>query len=316
MDGVANWRGRWRAAGAWGVLLLAAALLGACGKAAPDTPYAPTLVAPPAKGKLVEYSFGVTPMSNFRDVYDVFQPIVDYLNAGLAPDARLVLEVPRGLAEHERQLHARSFAFALSNPYHTWRAVQRDGYRIFAKMGNDDGFRGIWVVPRASTIHSLADFKGKRLSFPPRSALAATMMTQLQLKQNGIDPATDATSTYVGSQHAAIMQVATGQADAGATWPLAWSTFQRLNPREAAGLEVRFRTRALVNQGIAVRDDVPPEVLRRVAQLMLAMKHDAKGRALLAAVPITAFEAATGAQYDVVRSFMDEYKQSFPAGPD
>lgn len=314
MDGVAN--RRWLGRGTLGVLLAAAALLAGCAKATPDATYAPTLVAPPAVGKVVDYSFGVTPMSNFRDIYDVFQPIIDQLNAGLPPDTRLVLEVPRGLAEHEQGLQARRFAFALSNPYHTWRAEQQGGYRIFAKMGDDQAFRGIWVVRRDSGIRTLAELKGKRLSFPPRSALAATMMTQLQLKQNGIDPASDARSTYVGSLHAAIMQVATGQADAGATWPLAWTTFERLNPREASLLEVRFRTAPMVNQGIIARADVPPELVRRVAALMVAMNQSAKGRALLAAVPIAAFEPASGAQYEVVRSFMDEYKKSFPAGPD
>ena len=37
---------------------------------------------------------------------------------------------------------------------------------------------------------------------------------------------------------------------AGATWPLAWTTFQRLHPQEAKQLEVRFPTEPLVNQGI------------------------------------------------------------------
>lgn len=299
-----------------GILMLAVALLASCGKAPPEATYAPALAAPPVTGKVTEYSFGVTPMSDFRDVYDVFQPIIERLNAGLPPATRLVLEVPRGLAEHGQQLQSRRFAFALSNPYHSWRAVQQGGYRIFAKMGDDSAFRGVWVVRRDSALRTLADFKGKRLSFPPRSALAATMMTQLQLKQHGIDPASDAVSTYVGSQHSAIMQVATGQADAGATWPLAWTTFQRVQPEQARGLEVRFRTAPLINQGIVARADLPPELVQRVAELMMAMNQDAKGRALLAAVPIVAFEGATDAQYDVVRSFMDEYKKSFPAGPD
>ncbi|HEU4777692.1 MAG TPA: PhnD/SsuA/transferrin family substrate-binding protein, partial [Telluria sp.] len=124
-------------------------LLAACGKSAPDSGYAPTLVAPAHLAKLPEYTFAVTPMSNFRDIYDVFQPIVDQLNAGL-PDARLVLEVPRGLAEHEQQLEARNFAFALSNPYQSWRAVRHSGYHIFAKMGDDAAFRGVWVVRKGS----------------------------------------------------------------------------------------------------------------------------------------------------------------------
>ena len=314
MDGVD--KPRWRRGGVLVGLLAAACLLGACGQGAPATStYAPRFVAPPAKGRVIEYSFGVTPMSNFRNIYEDFQPIVDYLNGGLT-GARLVLEVPRGLAEHQRQLQARHFDFALSNPYHTLRATQRDGYRIFAKMGDDAAFRGIWAVRRDAGIASLQDLKGKAVSFPPRSALAATMMTQLQLKQAGLDPARDIEAYYVGSQHASIMEAYTGRAAAGATWPLAWTTFQRVHPAEARELETRFPTSPMVNQGIVARDDVPPELVARVGELMVAMHTTEKGRALLAQVPITRFERASDAQYQVVREFIEKYKLAFNTAPE
>lgn len=295
-------------------VLLAATLLCGCGKQAPDAVYAPKFAAPAAKAKVAEYPFAVTPMSNIRDIYDVFQPILDHLNANL-PDARLVLEVPLGLAEHERQLQARAYAFALSNPHHTWRAAQRDGYRIFAKMGNDDAFRGIWIVRRDGGIGALTDLKGRKVSFPPRSALAATMMTQMQLKQAGVDPARDIDAIYVGSQHASIMAAFQKTAAAGATWPLAWASFQRMYPDQAAELDARFPTGALVNQGILARDDVPPDLVRRVGELMVAMNQTDQGRALLARVPMTGFEMAGPAQYDVVRVFMEEHQKAFPGGP-
>ncbi|HEY0061910.1 MAG TPA: phosphate/phosphite/phosphonate ABC transporter substrate-binding protein [Telluria sp.] len=307
MDGVAKTGWRWLGA--------LCCLLAACGKQAAAPEYAPVLVAPPHEARVAEYTFGVTPMSNFRDVYDVFQPVVDYLNAGL-PDARLVLEVPRGLAEHEQQLEARNFAFALSNPYHSWRASQRSGYRIFAKMGDDAAFRGIWVVRKGGAIRTLADLKGKKLCFPPRSALAATMMTQVQLKQAGIDPARDVHVNYVGSQHASIMEVYMKGADAGATWPLAWTTFQRTHPEQARELEVRFPTDSLINQGLVARNDVPSDLVKRVERLLAEMHDTERGRALLAQVPITRFEPASNADYDVVRVFLEKYQQAFPGNLD
>lgn len=308
MDGMAGTRWRWT-----GPLcaLMAAALLCGCERQAPEAGYAPTFVAPPARPAIAEYRFGVVPMSNMRNIYDVFQPIVEHLNAGL-PDARLVLEVARGLTEHQQRLSERSFAFALSNPYHTWRAAQRDGYRIFAKMGDDAAFRGIWVVRRDSGIETIADLKGKKISFPSRTALAATMMTQLQLKQHGIDPALDVEASYVGSPHASIMAVYQKGVAAGASWPLAWTAFQRTNPREARQLEVRFPTASLVNQGVVARDDVPPDLVRRVGRLMLAMNESEQGRALLSKVPVAGFEAAGAAQYDVVRVFMEQHQRAFP----
>lgn len=290
-------------------------LLAACGRQAPAPAYSPTVVAPAHLAALPEYTFAVTPMSNFRDIYDVFQPIVDELNAKL-PDARLVLEVPRGLAEHEQQLEARNFAFALSNPYHSWRATRHSGYRIFAKMGDDAAFRGIWVVRKDSPVASLADLKGKKVCFPPKSALAATMMTQLQLKQAGIDLARDLQVDYVGSQHASIMAVYMNSVDAGATWPLAWTTFQRQHPEQAKQLEVRFPTDSLVNQAIVARDDVPPDLVNRVGRLLAELHDSERGRALLAKVPVTRFEPAANADYDSVRVFLDKYRQAFPDNTD
>lgn len=304
-----------RRRGMLAAVVAGALLLCACSRPAPEAAYAPRFVAPPAAARMVEYSFGVTPMANFRDVYDVFQPIVDHINGGLG-EARLVLEVPRGLDEHARQLKSRHFAFALSNPYHSWIAAKHDGYRIFAKLNEDERFRGIWIVPRGSPIATLGDFKGRRVSFPPRSALAATMMTQLQLKQAGVDPLKDIEANYVGSQHASIMEVASGRSEAAATWPLAWSTFQRVHPKEAAQLEARFPTASLVNQGIVARDDVPPALVARVGELLAAMHQSEKGRALLAQVPIGRFEPAGDAQYEVVGTFMEQYRKAFPQVPD
>lgn len=296
--------------------MLAAALLAcACKEKAPAAPYAPTFSPAPAQGRVPEYAFGVAPMANFRTIYEAFQPIVDHLNGGLG-DARLVLEVPRGLDEHAQQLKNRHFAFALSNPYHAWHAQQHDGYRIVAKMADDDAFRGIWIVRRGSGITALSDLKGRTISFPPLSALAATMMTQLQLKEAGIDPQADIKAIVVGSQHGSIMAVHTGQVDAGATWPLAWTAFQRSHPREAATLEARFPTETLVNQAIVARDDVPPELVARVAELMSTMHTTDKGRALLAKVPLARFEPASAAQYDKVRLFMEKYRQAFPQAAD
>jgi phosphonate transport system substrate-binding protein len=309
MNRLAGTRWRWT-----GLLcaLMAAPLLGGCGKQSPDAIYAPSFVAAPAKPLVAEYSFGVVPMSNLRNIYDVFEPIIEHLNAGL-PDARLVLVVPRGLPEHEQKLHERSFAFALSNPYQTWRAAERDGYRIFAKMGDDASFHGIWVVRRDGGIGTLADLKGRKVCFPPKSALAATMMTQLQLKQNGLDPAHDIEASYVGSPHASIMEVYQKGAAAGATWPLAWMTFQRMHPDEARQLEVRFPTEPMVNQGIIARDDVPPDLVLRVGRLLAAMSETDKGRALLAQVPVARFDPAGALEYDVVRVFMEQHRRAFPA---
>jgi phosphonate transport system substrate-binding protein len=291
-------------------LLAGVLLLGACSRQDGDGPYAPRLAAPPVAAALVEYKFGVVPMENFRHVYEVYQPIVDHLNANLQ-GVRLILEVPRGLAEHEQQLRARHFGFALSNPYQTWQAVQKDGYHVFAKMGDDGAFRGIWLVRRDASIHKVADLKGKKICFPPRTALAATMMTQLALHEQGIDLQRDVDVSYVATQDSSIMQVYLKNAAAGATWPLAWVSFQRLHPAEASEMEVRFPTAPMINQGLVARSDVPPAVVARVADLLAGLHQTEQGRVMLARLPIRQFDKADNASYEVVRDFMLKYRRVF-----
>ena len=303
--------GRWRKSRVLTTLLAAACLLTACNQRVAQAVYAPTFVVPAARSQVVQYSFGVSPMSNFRHIYDVFQPIIEHVNGGLA-DAQLVLEVPRGVDEHAQRLAARKYDFALSNPYLTWRAAQRQGYRIVAKAGDDDRFHGIFIVRRDSGITQLSALAGRKIAFPPRLSMAGTMMNQLQLKDAGIDPDRGIEANYVGSQHASIMAVHAGSVAAGATWPLAWEAFKRLHPAQASVLEPRFATPSLVNQGIVARDDMPPELVERVAALLAAMHDSEKGRALLAAVPLRRFELAGDSQYDVVPNFMARYAQAFP----
>ena len=308
---ISGWLGRGVLAG----LLLASMLLAACSKPSSHALYAPSFVVAPAQAQITEYTFGVSPTSNFRTMYEVFQPIIEHINGGLS-DAKLVLEVTRGLDEHRQKLRTRHFAFALSNPYMTLRAAESGGYRIIAKLGDDAAFHGAWAVRRDSGIAALSDLRGKTVSFPPKLALAGTMMTQLQLQQAGIDPRSDIRASYLGSHHASIMTVYSKTAAAGATWPLAWSTFQHLHPAEASELELRFPTEPLVNMGIVARTDVPPALVRRVAELLADMHKTEKGRALLAQVPATRFETAGDGQYRLVREFIAKYRLVFSSMPE
>jgi phosphonate transport system substrate-binding protein len=291
--------------------LAALLVCAACKRQDSPPAYAPTLAAPAQESALTEYKFGVVPMENFRHVYEVYQPIVEHINANLQ-GARLTLEVPRGLAEHEQHLRARRFGFALSNPYQTYQAVQNDGYRVFAKMGDDGAFRGIWLVRRDSGIRTRADLKGKKICFPPPTALAATMMTRYDLHTHGIDLRRDVEVSYVGTQDSSIMQVYLKGAAAGATWPLAWVSFQRLHPAEASELEVRFPTPSLINQGLVARDDVPAPLVAQVARILAGMHDTQAGRNMLARLPVSQFELAGDADYAVVKEFLGKYKQAFP----
>lgn len=290
----------------WHVVALAALLIVGCGKQQEET-YHPTFSA---RGEDAprEYVVGVYPLHNPKRLLEVYGPIVDYLNAGI-PQARFRLEASRNYEEFEKKLFNGHFDFALCNPYQTVRSLKY-GYRVFARMDNDELHRGIILVRKDGGIRKMADLKGKKVSFPALSALAGTMMPQYYLQTHGIDVNRDIESMYVGSQESSIMNVLRGHVAAGATWPVPWKAFQQANPEMAAQLQVKWQTETLPNNGWVARDDVQPMLAGKVGKALAALGKTQEGRILLERLGITRFEHATDETYKPVQQFLKVFSET------
>lgn len=252
-----------------------------------------------------EYVFGVHPLHNPNRLFEVFRPMMDHLEAAI-PGTRFRLEASRNYAAYEEKLYARRFHFALPNPYQTVKSLAH-GYKVFAKMADDHNFRGIILVRRDSGIASVADLKGKAMSFPAPTALAATMLPQLFLKEQGLDVMKEVDVRYVGSQESAVMNVFLGNVAAAATWPPPWRLLAAERPELAEALEVRWRTETLPNNGLVARDDVEPELLGKVRGALLGMQESEEGQTILKRMDLSAFEPADDASYEPVRQFLIEF---------
>lgn len=288
------------------LLLAALALLSGCGPEPGDV-YQPAYGDRLPAATAPEYLFGVHPLHNPDRLFAVYQPLVEYLNRRL-PHARLKLEASRNYPAYDEKLFSGRFDFALPNPYQTVTAAAR-GYRIFGKMGDDDNFRGIILVRRDAGIHQVADLKGKAVSYPAATALAATMMPQWFLHTHGLDVMHQVENRYVGSQESSIMNVYLGRTAAGATWPPPWRAFAKERPEVAAALEVKWRTEPLPNNGLVARADLPAELVARVGDLLFTLHEGAEGRAILAPMELSRFEPADDATYQPVRLFLTRFER-------
>lgn len=291
------------------LLFLAIALLvGGCGDGERQAAYQPSFSDSPASPPTrPEYRFAVHPLHNPERLFAVYGPLVDRLNAAI-PEARFILEASRNYEEFDKKLYGRRFDLALPNPYQTVNSL-RHGYRVFGKMGDDEQFRGIILTRRDSPVRVVADLKGKVVSFPAKTALAATMLPQHLLHEHGL-PIHAYESRYVGSQESSIMNIYLGDSAAGATWPPPWIAFQQDHPERAAQLEVRWRSEPLPNNGLVARDDFPPALLHKVTAILFTLHDSADGRALLARLPLSRFEPANEATYQPVRDFIARFSRT------
>ncbi|OSM01820.1 phosphate/phosphite/phosphonate ABC transporter substrate-binding protein [Magnetofaba australis] len=271
-----------------------------------QAPYAPQF-SDQSPRKTPQYIFGVHPLHNPARLFAVYQPLVDYLNARLE-GSRLVLEASRNYAAYDKKLFGGHFHLALPNPYQTVASLKH-GYRVFGKMGDDENFRGIILVRKDSGIHEPADLKGRVVSYPAPTALAATMMPQWFLFSHGVDVMKEIDNRYVGSQESSMMNVYLGESAAGATWPPPWRAFAKERPDVAAELEVKWRTPPLPNNGLVARMDTPQELVRRVGELLFALHTNPQGRAILEPMELSRFEAADADAYQPVVAFLQRFSR-------
>lgn len=288
------------------MVLLVALLAAACGESE-EVAYRPTF-SQPVDTVAKEYVVGIHPQHNPARLFEVYGPIIDTLNAAI-PGTHFHLEASRNYEEFDKKLYGGHFDIAMPNPYQTVRSL-KFGYRVFGKMGDDEDFRGIILVRKDSGIHLVADLKGKKVSYPALTALAATMMPQYYLHTHGIDVNRDIENRYVGSQESSIMNVYLGEVAAGATWPVPWKAFVKEHPEQAAQMEVKWQTEALLNNGWVARADVPPEVVDKVAKTLFALNSSESGRKILARLPISRFELASNATYQPVVDYLDRFSRT------
>ncbi len=284
--------------------LLAAMFLVACERQPVEKPLQYSNA--PVGDNTVSYHLAVHPLHNPEKLSTAYQPLVDHLNRQLTGD-RIVLEASRDYQAFEQKFRGREPAFLLPNPWQTLQAI-KVGYHVIAIAGDADDFRGLFIIRKDSGIKQPADLKGKVVSYPSPTALAAAIMPQYFLHTRGIDIGRDIQNVYVGSQESSIMNVYLGKSAAGATWPPPWRLFQKDYPAEAAQLEVVWQTPPLINNSVMVRDDVPENVREQVRRTLLELAQTAQGRAILDGMQTARFHAADDASYDVVRKYIERFE--------
>lgn len=261
-----------------------------------------------------QYSLGVVPLHNSVRLSELFQPLIAILNSR-ATGFTMRLESSRDFGHHEEKMRSHTLDLAVVNPFQAVTA-ERFGYRIFAKLKDDDYFHGIIIVRKDADIEKVDDLRGKVICFPAPTALAATLMTKEFLIRRGLNVETEAKPQYVGSQDSVVMSVYRGLAAAGGTWPVTWNAFRRERPEVSEALEIRWRTPPLPNMAVVVYQTVPEADLAAVAAALFGLHESESGRTILRGIGVTGFEPADSETYEPVRQFLQGYARYFGKVPE
>jgi phosphonate transport system substrate-binding protein len=152
------------------------------------------------------------------------------------------------------------------------QAQLRSGGKIvpIAQREEDTQFRSVFITLADSGIKSLADLKGKQVSFGSQSSTSGHLMPRSFLLQAGLDPDRDFRRVaYSGAHDATIASVVSGKVDAAALDITVWRKFVEEKKVDTNRVVVFYTTPPYFNYNWSVHADMPAGLRERVTKALL-----------------------------------------------
>lgn len=135
----------------------------------------------------------------------------------------------------------------------------------------DEKFRSVFITTNKS-INSLADLKGKTLSFGSESSTSGHLMPRTFLLAAKIDPDSDLKRiSFSGAHDATVAAVAGGKVDAGALNISVWEKLNEQKKVDPAQVRVFYTTPAYYDYNWTVRSDMPAALQKKITDAFLAL---------------------------------------------
>ena len=152
------------------------------------------------------------------------------------------------------------------------QAQIRSGGKIIpiVQREEDTKFRSVFITQTNSGIRSLADLKGKQVSFGSPSSTSGHAMPRSFLLEAGIDPEKDFKRVaYSGAHDATIASVVGGRVDAAALDITVWRKFVAENKVGTSKVDVFFTTPPYFNYNWSVHADMPAAQREKITAALL-----------------------------------------------
>ena len=162
----------------------------------------------------------------------------------------------------------------------------------------DTRFKSVFITSQAD-IQTLADLKGKTLSFGSPSSTSGHLMPRNFLLEAKINPDTDIKRlAFSGAHDATIAAVAAGKVDAGALNISVWEKFVADKKVDTSKVRVFYTTPAYFDYNWTVHADMPQALQEKLTRAFLELSSNTpEGKAVLELQRATRFVPTQAANY-------------------
>lgn len=156
------------------------------------------------------------------------------------------------------------------------QANVRSGGKVLplVQREEDTRFRSVFITSDPA-IQTLADLKGKDVSFGSQSSTSGHLMPRSFLLQAGLNPDKDFKRVaYSGAHDATIAAVASGKVQAGALNISVWDKFVADKKVDTSKVRVFYTTPTYYDYNWTVHADMPAALREKLTQALLALSRD------------------------------------------
>src|SRR6185437_4192861 len=232
-------------------------------------------------------------------------PLKAYLEQKLGRPVNLV--IPTSYNATVEALGNGSLDFAYLGGLTYIKAHARYSVVPLVQRSSDLQFRSFFITSSHSSIHSLADLKGKTFAFGDINSTSGHLMPYLEMRQAGIDPNSSLKFRYTGSHPATAKAVESGAVDAGALDESVYTSMIAEGKLDPNKVRVFYMSKPFVDYVWAARKDVDPATQEKFAQAFTDLKEPQNDE-ILKILRGTNFIRASNEEYTVLRLVAEDLK--------
>ena len=225
------------------------------------------------------------------------QPLKEYLEARLGKKVELIVTT-----DYSSMIEAMRFGridLAYFGPLSYVLARTKSEIEPFAAMVTDGKptYRSVVIGNVKAGVNSLADIKGKKMAYGDRASTSSHLIPKTMLKETGLVHDRDYQQHFLGAHDAVAVNVANGNADAGALSEVIWNSLVERKLVDASKVKVLGYSKEYPQYPWTMRSDLAPALKEKARKAMLELKDPV----VLKNFKAEGFSPITDKDYDVIR---------------
>ncbi len=212
-------------------------------------------------------TLGVIPLESRVKMEIRFTPLARYLEKQLNTPVKIA--VAENFKSALNDFGAGKYDIAYLTPSTYVEAKKRYGARILLKAVRNHMpfYRSVIAVRKGSSIHSLADLKGKRFAFGDERSTSSYLVPRATLAQENIHLTDLADYQFKGHHDDVAWAIVNGEVDAGGLLEPIAKNF------EAKGLEILAVSDEIPEFNLCVRKGLAPELEKKLTEALLSLNE-------------------------------------------